>query len=632
MASIYHQPTAGAFSLETGWGSGGVPGFFGGFGRTNPTDLTGSQYFNFWINPNADQDYTLEINLQDDDTGDDAADAAVDDEFQFNCTVSPAGPCAVAGGGWQLVSVPLADFFDDNSFFTGGNGVLDAVPTSAGGNGQLVNVVFAVIGNSGSDVNFRTDYWTFSDEVPGADPVQLIDDFENGLPSGVDGNGIPIGFNTFSDGSPVSIATTNTPPAPVPGSSAGNNVIALTSNVGSFAGFTHGFENAAADTWVPQDWSSFEGIRFWLYGQNTGIVLFLDLLDNRNPGSTTDDAERFVFNITDDFSGWQYFEIPFGNFVRKEIGNGAPNDGLTLTQVHGWALGMLNTGGNEYTYYMDQVEVYGVAEIPPLAVTFSTADTDIEEGTTGNVAVKLNRAMNSDDPDQVSIDFTTEAGSATPNRDYAPTSGTLTFVNGGPSEVTFPIETFDDSKWEGSETIILRLSNPVDVEPGFAMQAFAAILDNDPYDPFLLDDFEKGAFQWDSSEDVTLSNPELARRVMHSHVRDRTRSSPSFRSTDRSQSTSPSRAMCARRATESFKCGSNRQTRSTPPPSTTRQCDSVTQPRFTRAGARPSGTRPATTSCSTSGPRTSGSTAASRSRSTDRRSTDSRSPRAGRTP
>ncbi len=500
----------GSFSLETGWGSGGVPGFFGGFGRTNPTDLTGSQYFNFWINPNADQDYTLEINLQDDDTGDDAADAAVDDEFQFNCTVSPAGPCAVAGGGWQLVSVPLADFFDDNSFFTGGNGVLDAVPTSAGGNGQLVNVVFAVIGNSGSDVNFRTDYWTFSDEVPGADPVQLIDDFENGLPSGVDGNGIPIGFNTFSDGSPVSIATTNTPPAPVPGSSAGNNVIALTSNVGSFAGFTHGFENAAADTWVPQDWSSFEGIQFWLYGQGTGNGLFLDLLDNRNPGSTTDDAERFVFNITDDFTGWQFFEIPFGDFVRKEIGNGAPNDGLTLAQVHGWALGMLGTGGNEYTYYMDQVEVYGVAEIPPLAVTFSTADTDIEEGTTGNVAVKLNRAMNSDDPDQVSIDFTTEAGSATPNRDYAPTSGTLTFVNGGPSEVTFPIETFDDSKWEGSETIILRLSNPVDVEPGFAMQAFAAILDNDPYDPFLLDDFEKGAFQWDSSEDVTLSNPELA--------------------------------------------------------------------------------------------------------------------------
>ena len=61
----------GAFSLETGWGSGGTPGFYGGFGRANLTDLSGSDYFNFWINPDAGQDYTLEINLQDDDDGDD---------------------------------------------------------------------------------------------------------------------------------------------------------------------------------------------------------------------------------------------------------------------------------------------------------------------------------------------------------------------------------------------------------------------------------------------------------------------------------------------------------------------------------------------------------------------------------
>jgi hypothetical protein len=316
----------GAFSLETGWGSGGVPGFFGGFGRTNPTDLSGMDHFNFWINPDAGQDYTLEINLQDDDTGDDLADAAVDDEFQYDCVVSATGPCAVAGGGWQLVSIPLADFFDDNSFFTGGNGSLDAVPTSSGGNGQLINAVIAVIGNSGSDVNFRTDYWAFS-TGPLTVPSQMIDDFENGLPNGTDGDGNAIGFLTFSDGSPVSIATTGTPPAPVPGSGAGNDVMALSGNVVVFAGFTHAFENDAVDTWTPQDWSSYEGIRFWFFGQDTGTGLFVDLLDNRNPGSTTDDAERFVFNFTDDFTGWQLLELPFSEFTRKEIGNGAPNAG-----------------------------------------------------------------------------------------------------------------------------------------------------------------------------------------------------------------------------------------------------------------------------------------------------------------
>ena len=66
----------------------------------------------------------------------------------------------LAGGGWQLVSIPLADFFDDNSFFAGGNGVLDPYRRLRGGNGQLINVVIAVIG-TGSDVTFRTDYWTF---------------------------------------------------------------------------------------------------------------------------------------------------------------------------------------------------------------------------------------------------------------------------------------------------------------------------------------------------------------------------------------------------------------------------------------------------------------------------------------
>ena len=66
----------------------------------------------------------------DDDNGDDGIAPPDDDEFQYNCVVGPEGPCAVAGGGWQMVSIPLADFFDDNSFLFGGNGVLDALISS----------------------------------------------------------------------------------------------------------------------------------------------------------------------------------------------------------------------------------------------------------------------------------------------------------------------------------------------------------------------------------------------------------------------------------------------------------------------------------------------------------------------
>src|SRR6056297_306973 len=175
----------GAFSLESGWGSGGTPGFYGGFGRTSPSDLSGTEFFNFWIDPDSGQDYVLEINLQDDDNSDSAINPPDDDEFQFNCVVSPTGPCATAGGGWQLVSIPLDDFFVDRSFLFGGNGVLDPIP-APGGNGELINVVFAVIGNDtgggvSTDVNFRTDFWNFTTERPGEpDPTTVIDDFEYG--------------------------------------------------------------------------------------------------------------------------------------------------------------------------------------------------------------------------------------------------------------------------------------------------------------------------------------------------------------------------------------------------------------------------------------------------------------------
>lgn len=152
-------------SLETGWGSGGTPGFFGGFGRGNPMNVSDCTHFTFWINPDAGQNYRIEINLRDDDNGDNSipgVPTGADDEFQFNCFVGPTGPHVISGGGWQRVSIPLADFVDDNSFYFGGNGIFDPKPVSAGGNGQLILVVDAIYSLSGADVTFRTDRWQFT--------------------------------------------------------------------------------------------------------------------------------------------------------------------------------------------------------------------------------------------------------------------------------------------------------------------------------------------------------------------------------------------------------------------------------------------------------------------------------------
>jgi beta-glucanase (GH16 family) len=509
----------GTFSLETGWGSGNVPGFYGGFGRTNPSDLSGTEYFNFWINPDGGQDYALEINLQDDDNGDGAINQPDDDEFQYNCVIAAAGPCAISGGGWQLVSIPLDDFFDDGSFLFGGNGVLDPTSPTRGGNGELINVVIAVIGNDigggvSTDVNFRTDYWTFSleqPEPPAPDKAIVIDDFEHGIapatncPTAV----LPLGFCTFNGaGSSVTLvnpSTSDDPPAPSPpGIDAPNSVLEMNVDSTSFAGFIHGFSNPPAfDTWIPQNWSASEGIAMWFFGTGSGSQMFIDILDNRNPDSTTDDAERFSVAFADDFVGWQQLEFPFSSFVRKEVGNGAPNDGLTLFEMHGYAVGTLNSGGPR-TYFIDDVILYGVAEPPSVAVQFSQQNTFIDEGTTEQIGVKLNRPLGPDDPAQVSIDFGTERSYAIPYEEFTPTSGTLTFVNGGSSELFFPIETFDDTKFEGDEQIVIRLTNPVDVERGALFQGSALIDDNDPFDPKLLDDFEQGAFLWDTEGPVGL--------------------------------------------------------------------------------------------------------------------------------
>jgi len=120
--------------------------------------------------------------------------------------------------------------------------------------------------------------------------------------------------------------------------------------------------------------------------------------------------------------------------------------------------------------------------------------------------------MVASDPAQVSIDYSSEiaGATATADRDYIPVAGTLTFTNGGPVELTFSIEALEDTKFEGSEHFPLRLTNPVDVDLGPITQASGFVVDNDPFDPNLIDDFEQGAFQWWADDELTLHALEIA--------------------------------------------------------------------------------------------------------------------------
>ncbi len=307
----------GVFSLATGWGSGGVPGFFGGFGRTRPTDLSGMTSFNFWINPDLldgfgrTQDYLLEINLQDDDDGDNSIPFPPDggdDEFQFNCVVSPTGPCAVSGGGWQRVSIPLADFFDDNSFHFGGNGVLDAVPTSAGGNGQLINVVIAVISNSGADVTFRTDFWNFTPPPP---TEVIFDDMEHGN---------PFGSGWFAFGGSVGGGGIGPNFADLPPALGGAAALESGWGSGGVPGFFGGFGRTN-----PVDLFASRYFNFWLNpdgGQDYTLEINLQEDDNGDGAISQPDDDEFQFNCVVGPAGpcavagggWQMVSIPLADF------------------------------------------------------------------------------------------------------------------------------------------------------------------------------------------------------------------------------------------------------------------------------------------------------------------------------
>lgn len=347
---------------------------------------------------------------------------------------------------------------------------------------------------------------------PPAGRTLIVDDHEAPLTQGSDGD-IPVGWFAAQDpSSSVAFERTDAAPEPVPAAPDGNDVLAADFDVSSFGVVVRNFANESADAWTTQDWSTYEGVGFWMYGNGSGTDLFLDLLDNRNPSSTTDDAERFVVSFTDEWRGWRFLTFDFDQFSRKNIGNGAPNDGFTLTDMHGYAFGSLRTEEPQ-TFYYDDVLLYGQAAEVPLSVGFDRAGYEVVEGDTATGVIRLNRLAETD----VTVDyesFATEARtatedlSATPGRDFEPVSGTVT-IPAGEREATISLPTLQDGKYEVDETFVVRLSEPVGAEYGFIRTATVSIQDDDAADPTLVDDFESTPWLFETSGTSSLTTREI---------------------------------------------------------------------------------------------------------------------------
>jgi beta-glucanase (GH16 family) len=380
--------------------------------------------------------------------------------------------------GWRLF---MLDFDDDFIRKEIGNGA----PNDGFGRDEVHGWAFGTLNTGGATVTY------YLDNVALIVRTTIVDDFEDGLPSGEDAHGNGIGFVTWGDfwtGTTVAITTTlvaDDDPLALPGQSGDNHLLQFEANVNGWGGLTHAFENEDVDTWVTQDWTSYEGIAFWLYGQNTGNDLLFEVQDNRNPGSTVADVEIWSHAFVDDFSGWRLFILDFDeDFVRKEIGNGAPNDGFGRDEVHGWAFGTLNTGGATVTYYLDNVMVYGnTGSDQPLFAAFTSGRASVIEGQTAVLTVALSRVHT----ETVTVAYATAESNGRPYQ-YTAVSGTLTFPAGTLTQ-TISIDTYHDGKHTRDVRVAVNLYEE-DVPLGFQRRAVLTIVDIDPADPRLVDDFQ----------------------------------------------------------------------------------------------------------------------------------------------
>ncbi len=78
-----------------------------------------------------------------------------------------------------------------------------------------------------------------------------------------------------------------------------------------------------------------------------------------------------------------------------------------------------------------------------------------------------------------SVDYTISDGTASAGSDYSATPGTLSFIDGQISS-SFDITITDDALQEGTESLILNLSNPVSVMLGGRDVAEVSIIDDEP--------------------------------------------------------------------------------------------------------------------------------------------------------
>lgn len=119
--------------LDLNWSAG-----IGEFGKSTNRYIqlnASADYLNFYFyNPPANSSHAvISVNISEDDNQDDVFQGNADDVWTYTLTANPSGQ-------WQLFSLPLSSFVDNN---IGGNGIFDAAYSNPGGKIFSVSFIFS---------------------------------------------------------------------------------------------------------------------------------------------------------------------------------------------------------------------------------------------------------------------------------------------------------------------------------------------------------------------------------------------------------------------------------------------------------------------------------------------------------